>query len=122
MHPGGGCRERDLETIVASSPPAAPKETTRDEAPARVSDHSRRLPHRGGKLADGRFTIGDAQQDAQVDRTQMFAMDQFQEAFEGHGPVLARERIVGGRERACRRFEVARYGDGAGRRRLDAPS
>jgi hypothetical protein len=120
-HPRRGWRKRYIETVVPASLPAAPKQTARGEARARASEHSRRVAHRVGQFADGRFAMGDSQQDAQVERTQMLAVDQFQEAVEGHGSVLACGRIAGRRERACRRFELGGVAACAGRRPV-APS
>jgi hypothetical protein len=70
--------------MVPASSPAAPKQTARYEARARASEHSRRVAHRVGQFAGGSFAMGDSQQDAQVERTQMLEVDQFQEAVEGH--------------------------------------
>jgi hypothetical protein len=69
----------------------------------------------------GSFAMGDSQQDAQVERTQMLEVDQFQKAVEGHGSVLACGRIAGCRERACRCFELGGVAACAGRRPV-APS
>jgi hypothetical protein len=111
-HPGRGCRERDLHVILPVSAPATPKQTARDEARARAPEHPRGLPEGLGQADDGRLSIGDPQEDAQVEGTQVLAVDRFQEAVEGQGSVAAcklvarhRQRVfacIGGRGHAAR--------------------
>jgi hypothetical protein len=74
-HPGRGRRERDLHVIMPVSAPATPKQTARDEARARAPEQARGLPHRFGQVAEGRFAIGDPQENAQVEGTQVLAVD-----------------------------------------------
>ena len=42
------------------------------------------MSHRFGQVADGRFAIGDPQENAQVEGAQVLAVDRFQEAVEAH--------------------------------------
>jgi hypothetical protein len=108
--------------IVPVSAPATPKQTPRDEARARASEHARGLPHRFGQVADGRFAIGDAQEDAQVEGTQVLAVDRFQEAVEGQGSVAACKPAVRHRQRAFACFEGRGHAAGASRGRPGARS
>jgi hypothetical protein len=121
-HPGRGRCQRDLDVIVSVSAPATPKQTARDEARARAPEHAWGLLQGLGQADDGRLSIGDPQEDAQVEGTQVLAVHRFQEAVESQGSVAACKLVARHRQWAFGCFEGRGHAARAGRGRPGARS